>query len=148
VSVVDVLAADKANPVISMYAAGIAVMFLLFGASSGGGSLLEEQENHTLERLLTTRITMDQLLLGKWSYQTMLGVVQVAVMFVWGWLVFGIDLWRHFDGFPIDDPGYLRGCSELWLVPRYALSDARTAQWISVILILTMSALGGSMVPR
>lgn len=148
VSVVDVLAADKANPVISMYAAGIAVMFLLFGASSGGGSLLEEQENHTLERLLTTRITMDQLLLGKWSYQTMLGVVQVAVMFVWGWLVFGIDLWRHFDGFLLMTLVTSGAAASFGLFLATLCRTRGQLNGISVILILTMSALGGSMVPR
>ncbi len=148
VHVVDVLAADKANPVISMYAAGIAVMFLLFGASSGGGSLLEEQENHTLERLLTTRITMDQLLLGKWSYQTMLGVVQVGVMFLWGWLVFGIDLWRHFDGFLLMTLVTAGAAASFGLFLATLCRTRGQLNGISVILILTMSALGGSMVPR
>ena len=39
VRVVDVMGEGKSNPVISMYAAGIAVMFLLFGATGGGGAL-------------------------------------------------------------------------------------------------------------
>ena len=44
VQIVDVIGEGKANPVVSMYAAGIAVMFLLFGATGGGGVLLEERE--------------------------------------------------------------------------------------------------------
>lgn len=62
----DVLGETKKNPMIAYYAAGIAVMFLLFSASGAGGSLLEEVETGTLERLLSTDLSMTQLLLGKW----------------------------------------------------------------------------------
>lgn len=148
VDVVDVLAGDKANPVVSMYAAGIAVMFLLFGASSGGGSLLEEQENHTLERLLTTRITMDQLLLGKWCYQTTLGIVQVIIMFLWGAIVFGIDLLPHLDGFLLMTSVTSGAAASFGLLLASFCRTRGQLNGISVILILTMSALGGSMVPR
>ena len=84
IEIVDVMGEGKTNPVVSMYAAGIAVMFLLFGATGGGGALLEERENQTLDRLLSTGLTMDQLLLGKWFYLTLLGILQVSVMFLWG----------------------------------------------------------------
>ncbi len=43
-------------------------MFLLFSATTASGSLLEERENSTLERLLCSRMTMDDLLMGKWCY--------------------------------------------------------------------------------
>jgi ABC-2 type transport system permease protein len=92
VTVIDMMGENKTNPVVSMYAAGIAVMFLLFGATSGGGALLEEKENRTLDRLLSTQMSMDQLLLGKWFYITIIGVVQVTVMFVWAQVVFQVDL--------------------------------------------------------
>ena len=36
IELVDVIGEGKSNPVVSVYAAGIAVMFLLFGASGGG----------------------------------------------------------------------------------------------------------------
>jgi ABC-2 type transport system permease protein len=40
-------AENKHNPKIAMYAAGIAIMFLLFSANGAGGSLLEEKEAGT-----------------------------------------------------------------------------------------------------
>jgi ABC-2 type transport system permease protein len=148
VEIVDVLSADKANPVVSMYAAGIAVMFLLFGASSGGGSLLEERENTTLERLLTTRLSMDHLLLGKWTYQTVLGIVQVSVMFLWGWWVFEVDLWRNLDGFLLMTCVTAGAAASFGLLMATACRTRGQLNGVSVVLILTMSALGGSMVPR
>ncbi|QDV62168.1 ABC transporter permease [Crateriforma conspicua] len=148
VQVVDVMKSGKSNPVVSMYAAGIAVMFLLFGAAGAGGAMLEEKENQTLDRLLSTRLSMDQLLLGKWFYQTMLGMVQVSVMFVWAMIVFGVDLWHHLDGFIVMTCVTSAAAAAFGLALATLCRSRGQLNGLSVILILTMSALGGSMVPR
>lgn len=148
VKIVDVIGEGKANPVVSMYAAGIAVMFLLFGATGGGGALLEERENTTLDRLLSTQLSMDQLLLGKWFYLTVLGFVQVTVMFVWGQLVFGVDLLGHVDGFVMMTFVTSGAAAAFGLCLATLCKSRGQLNGLSVILILTMSALGGSMVPR
>lgn len=148
VRVVDVMGEGKTNPVVSMYAAGIAVMFLLFGATGGGGALLEERESQTLDRLLSTRLSMDQLLLGKWFYMTAIGVLQVSVMFLWGQIVFGVDLVGHFDGFLIMTVVTASAASAFGLFLATLCRTRGQLNGLSVILVLTMSALGGSMVPR
>jgi ABC-2 type transport system permease protein len=148
ISVVDVLGGKKTNPVISMYAAGIAVMFVLFSATTASGSLLEERENSTLDRLLCSRLTMDELLLGKWSFLTCIGIIQIALMFLWGSLVFGIELLRHWEGFAAMTL-VTAGAASSFALFLASLCKTRTQLgWISTIVILTMSALGGSMVPR
>lgn len=145
---VDVLGGKKTNPVIAMYAAGIAVMFLLFSATTASGSLLEERENSTLDRLLCSRLSMDQLLLGKWSYLTIVGIVQMVLMFTWGSMVFGIDLINHLEGF-IAMTLVTAGASASFALLLASLCKSRTQlSWVSTIVILSMSALGGSMVPR
>lgn len=148
VQFVHVLDGGVGKPVLSMYAAGIAVMFLLFGASSGGGSLLEECESQTLERLMTTKLSMDQLLLGKWVFQTTLGMFQITVMFLWGWLVFSIDLWGHLDGFLLMSLVTTSAAASFGLLLATLCRTRGQLSGLSVITILTMSALGGSMVPR
>ena len=50
-----VLGERRDNGLVSFYAAGVAVMFLLFSTSAAGGSLLEEMESGTLERVLSSR---------------------------------------------------------------------------------------------
>ncbi|XZE20202.1 ABC transporter permease [Pirellulaceae bacterium SH449] len=145
---VDLMGGKKTNPVIAMYAAGIAVMFLLFSATTASGSLLEELENSTLDRLLSSRLTMDQLLLGKWSYLTIIGVLQMILMFSWGALVFKIDLARHWAGFAAMSV-VTAGASSSFALLLASLCKSRTQLgWVSTIVILSMSALGGSMVPR
>ncbi len=148
VDVIDVMGEGKANPVVSMYASGIAVMFLLFGATGGGGALLEERENRTLDRLLSTQMSMDQLLLGKWFYMSAVGVLQVGVMFLWAQVVFHVDLVGHFDGFLMMTVVTAMAASGFGLFLATLCRTRGQLNGLSVILILTMSALGGSMVPR
>jgi len=148
ITVIDVLGTNKTNPVVAMYAAGIAVMFLLFSATTASGAILEERENSTLERLLCSRMTMDHLLMGKWCYLVMIGCLQTTLMFTAGWLFFGLNLFGHLDGFAVMTL-VTAGAAASFALMMAAMCKTRTQLgWVSTILILSMSALGGSMVPR
>ena len=94
-----VLGERREHPMVAFYAAGIAVMFIMFSAAGAGGALIEETESGTLERVLTTGLGMSGLLFGKWLYLTSLACAQVTVMFVWGMLVFHLPLMEHLPGF-------------------------------------------------
>jgi ABC-2 type transport system permease protein len=148
VKVVDVLGERKANPVISFYAAGIAVMFLLFSASGAGGSLLDEVESGTLERLLTSNAGMGTVLAGKWLYISLLGVFQITVMFVWGMVAFKLDLLHHIPGFLVMTVFTAAAAAGFGLVLATLCKSRQQLGGLSTILILTQSALGGSMFPR
>ncbi len=148
VEVVDLFAADKANPVVSMYAAGIAVMFLLFGAVGNAGSLLEEEENQTMERLMCSQLGMARLLAGKWLLLWIVGIVQVTVMFLWAQFAFGVDLLGHLPGFAVMTVVTAGAASSFALVLATLCRSRAQLNAVAVIVILSMSALGGSMVPR
>ena len=148
VNVVDLFAADKSNPVVSMYAAGIAVMFLLFGAVGNSGTLLEEEENQTLERLMCSELSMVQLLAGKWLLMTIVGIVQVTIMFAWAQLAFGVDLLGHLSGFAVMTVVTAGAASSFALTLAALCTNRAQLNAVAVILMLSMSALGGSMVPR
>jgi ABC-2 type transport system permease protein len=140
---------DRAGSLISFYAAGIGVMFLLFSAVGGaGGALLEEAESGTLERLLSTNIGMGGLLSGKWLFLTLVGVAQLTGMFLWGWLVFDLPLFRHLPGFFVMTFVTAAAAAALGLVLATLARSRAQLSGFSTILILTMSALGGSMFPR
>jgi ABC-2 type transport system permease protein len=133
---------------ISYYAAGIAVMFLLFSCSGAGGSLLDEQDSGTLERVLSTRVGMGRLLLAKWLHIGMLGVLQVTVMFLWGRFMFGLDLFHHLPGFALVTVFTAAAASGFGLVLATLSRTRQQLMGIANIVILSMSALGGSMFPR
>lgn len=136
---------------IAYYAAGIGVMFLLLSMANGaGGSLLEEEERGTLERLLATNVSMRSLLLGYWLFFALTGIAQVTLMFVWAAVVFSLDLWspRHLLGFAAMTVATAGAASAFGIVLAALCRSRAQLGGISTIVILIMSALGGSMVPR
>lgn len=148
VHVRDVVGPARNDSMISFYAAAIAVMFLLFTTSAAAGSLLDESESGTLDRVLGSRVTMSALLAGKLLYCTALAFAQLALMFVWAWLVFDVDLPGHLGGFAI------MGLTTSFAVAAFGMliaSACRTRAQLgalSMLLVLVMSAVGGSMFPR
>jgi ABC-2 type transport system permease protein len=143
-----VVGQNKRNPNISFYAAGIGVMFLLFTASGSAGALLDEAESGTLDRVLSSRVTMTTLLMGKLTFNTLLAFTQLVVMFLWASSVFKLDLFTHIPGFVV------MGLCTAFAVAAFGMllaSICRTRAQLgalSTLLILTMSAVGGSMFPR
>jgi ABC-2 type transport system permease protein len=150
VETIDVMrtSSDRGS-LISFYAAGIGVMFLLFSMVSGaGGTLLEEVESGTLERLLSTNIGMTGLLTGKWMLLTIIGVAQITVMFLWARFAFQLPLFAHVPGFVVMTAITAGAAAALGLVLASLAQTRSQLSGFSTILILTMSALGGSMFPR
>ena len=143
-----VLGRREDTSMISFYAAGIAVMFLLFSASGAAGTLLDEVDSGTLERVLSSRVGMTGLLAGKWVAITLVGVTQIVAMFVYAMLAFRLDLLNHLPGFAVMT---LITAATTAAFGLFLATTCRTRQQlggISTLLILTLSALGGSMFPR
>jgi ABC-2 type transport system permease protein len=144
----DVIGQNKSNVVAALYAAGIGVMFLLFTASNAGGALLEESESGTLDRILTTRLTLTKLLLGKLVYLWTLGFTQICVMFIWGALVFRLQLVEHIAGFLIMALSTSLATSAFGLLLASICRSRAQLGAISTLVVLSFSAIGGSMFPR
>jgi ABC-2 type transport system permease protein len=144
----DVVGENKNNPIVSFYAAAIGVMFLLFTASGAAGSLLDEAESGTLDRVLSSRVTMTTLLAGKLAFSTLLAFSQLVLMFLWAWTVFKLDFLPHIPGFVV------MGVSTAFAVGAFGMllaSVCRTRAQLgalSTLVILIMSSIGGSMFPR
>lgn len=143
-----VVGEHKNKSIISFYAAAIGVMFLLFTATGSAGSLLDEAESGTLDRVLSSRVTMTTLLAGKLMFNTLLAFAQLIVMFLWGWALFHLDFFTHIPGFIV------MGLCTAFAVAAFGIllaSMCRTRGQlgaVSTLLILLMSSVGGSMFPR
>jgi len=143
-----VVGKNKKNPMVSFYAAAIGVMFLLFTASGAAGALLDEAESGTLDRVLSSHVTMTSLMLGKLTYNAILAFAQLVLMFLWGWAVFKLDFWSHIPGFVV------MGVSTAIAVSAFGMLLASICQTraqlgaLSTLVILIMSSIGGSMFPR
>jgi ABC-2 type transport system permease protein len=139
IDVTDVVG-KKDNPIVAFYAAGVGVMFLLFTASGAGGALLDEAESGTLDRILSTRVSMSTLLAGKLLYLWTLGVLQMIVMFVWGALVFRLPLMNHLPGFAVMTAATTLACSAFGLLLAAVARTRAQLGAISTLAVLTISA--------
>ena len=139
---------NNGQSLISFYAAGIGVMFLLFAMSGASGTLLDEVDTGTLDRVLSTRVGMTGLLAGKWVFISLLGMMQLTVMFLWGRLAFGLDLFHHLPGFAIMTAFTACAAAGFGLLLATIARTRAQLSGIGTIVILTMSSLGGSMFPR
>lgn len=148
ISIRDVVGQNKKNSMISFYAAGIGVMFLLFTASGAAGSLIDEAESGALDRMLSARVGMTTLLAGKLLYCALLAFLQLVVMFLWGAAVFHLELFSHIPGFLVMTAATSFAVASFGMLLA-SLSRTRQQQAaVSTLLILVMSAIGGSMFPR
>ena len=59
---------------------GVLVMFLMFAVTLGAQALVDERFNGTLERLLTTRLSVNQLFLGKFLAGLLRSAFQVVIL--------------------------------------------------------------------
>jgi ABC-2 type transport system permease protein len=143
-----VVGENKNSPMISFYAAAIGVMFLMFTASGSSGALLDEAESGTLDRVLSSRITITGLLAGKLLFNTLLAFTQLVVMFLWAWAVFKLDFFSHIPGVLV------MGLSTAVAVAAFGMLLASLCHTraqlgaLSTLVILMMSSIGGSMFPR
>jgi ABC-2 type transport system permease protein len=143
-----VVGEHKNKNLITFYAAAIGVMFLLFTASGAAGSLLDEADSGTLDRVLSSHVTMTTLLAGKLTFNTLLAFIQLVVMFLWGWAVFHVDFFTHIPGFLV------MGLCTAFAVAAFGILLASMCHTrgqlaaVSTLLILIMSSVGGSMFPR
>ena len=149
IEVVNVMQLGYGNvSIVSFYAAGIGVMFLLFSCSGAGGALLDEEESGTLGRLVGSRAGMSGVLAGKWLFIMMLGIVQLTVMFTWGMIAFHLPLTSHLPGFAVMSVVTAAAAAAFGLVLATISRSRAQLSGISTIIILAMSAVGGSMFPR
>lgn len=148
INVRDVVGEKKKSPMISYYAAGVGVMFLLFTASAAGGSLLDESESGALDRVLSARVTMTTLLLGKLTWSALLAFAQLTIMFLWAALVFHLDFFSHIPGFLVMTAITSFAVASFGMLLASLAKTRGQLAAFSTLIILTMSALGGSMFPK
>jgi ABC-2 type transport system permease protein len=145
----DLLGEKKRNPSVALLASGLGVMFLLFSAAGAGGALIEEAETGTIDRILATRVTIGTLLGGKLLYLTALAVTQLVLMFLWAALFFGLELpAARVPAVLMMTLATAVAASAFGLLLASICRSRMQLVALSNLLILGMSALGGSMFPR
>jgi len=127
--------------------AGTAILMLLFSMASVGTSILEEKENGTINRLLYSPLNSRIILYSKMLVAFFIAILQLTVMFIFSWIFLGLDITINIKGLILMILSTAFAISSLGI---FLASIARTrqqAQNLSNLIILVMSAIGGSMIP-
>ena len=141
--------ASGANASVLYYAGAVVAIFLLFSATHGALTLLDERASGVAQRLRLTRGGMSAVIAGKFLFLTGQGIVQAALVYLVANLVFGAAL----------------GLDRLWVWGITCLLSAaaaaalglalvsvcksrKQAENATTFLVLLISAVGGSMAPR
>ena len=126
---------------------GIAVMMLLFGLSAAGATLIEERAAGTLQRLQLAPSTGASILAGKFLYCALNGVLQVAVLFAYGALLFDVPVTRAPIALALLSGAVIAAATSLGIALAVWCSSRKQLEGLSTLVILAMSALGGSWFP-
>ena len=127
--------------------AGMAVMMLLFGLVHCGGTLLDEQESGTLDRLRLAPGASGAILGGKFLFTWIVGVVQIAVLFVYAKFVFDVPIFRAPLALVVLSGATASAVTGFGVLFAVVSRSRKQLEGLSTIVVLSMSALGGSWWP-
>jgi ABC-2 type transport system permease protein len=126
---------------------GYAVMFAMFTVLSAAGGILEEKERGTFKRLLIAPIPQRSLLGGKLLAQFLTGVGQVALMFLFGALIFHVQLGNSLVGLLLITLATCWATTSLGILLVAVIRSRKQIHPITTLVILGSSAIGGSWYP-
>ena len=127
--------------------AGTAILMLLFSVAGVGTSILEEKENGTIKRLLYSPLKGSTILYSKMLFAFFISVLQLTAMFIFAWLVLNMDMNVSMSGLILMIISTSFAVSSMGIFLAAIAKTRHQAQNLSTIIILVMSAIGGSMIP-
>ncbi len=133
---------------IAYYAGAVVFMFLLFAAAQNAVGILDDQAAGILDRIAAGPGGITVVLNGRFIFLILQGMVQGTVIFAVAWLLYGVDVPGNFGGWLLisfSSAVLAAGCGLLLVT---ACRTRAQAQILPTVVILIMSAIGGSMVPR
>lgn len=126
---------------------GWAVMFLLFSLTISSTSIFDERKAGLYQRMLSGSVTRSQIVLGKFGWGMLLGIVQLITMFFTGQLLFGLDVTGHLPALLMVCTAAAAACTAFGMLIASVTSSAESARSLATFVILVMSALGGAWFP-
>ncbi|MBI3511821.1 MAG: ABC transporter permease [Bacteroidetes bacterium] len=137
----------QSSPGLIQAVAGTAVMMLLFGLAAMGAGMLEEKENGTLKRLLYSPVKSIHILLGKTIASILLALMQLSVLFLYASYAFHLDLGKNVPALLLMMLTTAYACAGFGMFLASIAKSRQQVQMLSSIIVLSMSAIGGSMIP-
>jgi len=133
---------------VAYYAGAVAFMFLLFAAAQSALGILDDQEAGILDRIAAGPGGIDVVINGRFLFMVLQGLVQAGLIFGVAWLVYGVDVPGNFGPWVLITLSSAVLAAGLGLLLVTGCQTRAQAQVLPTVVILIMSAIGGSMVPR
>ncbi|MEM7748398.1 MAG: ABC transporter permease [Pseudomonadota bacterium] len=143
-----VIDADGGFTAVSYYAGAVAMMFLLFSTLTAALSYLDERERGLLDRLALGPGGVGIIIDGKFIFLVLQGFVQTTIVFLVAWLGFGIALPDKVLPWMFVAVCSAVSAAGIALAFVTLCRSKQQAETVGQMLVLIISAIGGSMVPR
>jgi ABC-2 type transport system permease protein len=144
----DVAGRSSATNYVAYYAGAVAFLFLLFACMQGAVTLTEERTSGIQERIIAGPGGMAVLVNGKFLFLVAQGFVQISIIFITAWLVYGVDLPAHLGAWFVITLVACLAAAGLSLMVAAACRTPAQARNAWTVIVLIASVIGGSMVPR
>jgi ABC-2 type transport system permease protein len=135
------------NPMAARLVGGYAIMFLLFAVSSAATSFFDEKSSGVFQRLLSSPVRPAHILWSRFCFGVILGLAQIAALFVAGRIFFGLEIVAHVGPLLAVSLSAAAACSAFGLLVTAISPNADAASPIATLVILSMSAIGGAWFP-
>ncbi len=129
---------------VNQFLPGIITMFVLFAVTLSARAIVEERRKGTLERLLTTRLSVGQLFMGKFLASSSRGFVQTLILLILAYIVFQLFTPLSFVETLVIALIFAAAASALGLVIASVAHSEDGATWIAVFFTMVMVMLGGT----
>ncbi len=139
-------AGGRSQGIFAYYAVAFGVMFTLLSATNGAGGVIDELERGTIHRLLASPLTPTLLLVSKFIALWILGVWQLGVFAVFSSIIYGVSWGSPLAVLPVllATAAAAAGFGGIILGISRSREQLNT---LSLVFVLVMSLLGGSMWP-
>jgi ABC-2 type transport system permease protein len=135
------------NPWATRNVGGWAIMFLLFTLTASASSLFEEKRSGVVLRLLASPVSRVHILWSKYLYNMSLGYIQLCILFAFGALLYKIDILSNFFNLLVIVVAAATACAAFGMLLASISRTAAQANGLGMLLILTMSSVGGAWFP-
>ena len=125
---------------------GMGVFFLMFAAAAAAGDLHRERAGGTLRRLLVAPLGSSDLLVGKWLFAMLNGLLQLVVLFAAGRLLFRMSLGPDPLALPLAAVATSAMLASLFLPLALLTANEKQMGTISTGVTLFMALVGGNFI--
>ena len=125
---------------------GVLTMFLMFAATISAASIIAERNAGTLERLLTTRLSVNQLFVGKFLASVGRAMVQALILLSLAFAILRVGDAATFAQVGVFSVLIAAAVSSLGLVVAGLARTQDQATWGSVFLTMTLTVFSGTFV--